>query len=205
MPNTLKLELSLKVHLFPPDTHFRDLKHGLVQILYKITFGGKCLVLGNFQQSAPESLIAKEKEERKRRAEGVFRANHTSPPHGTAPVFAQRPARHPSDSDLILWLFYWEMRTVHHFKLKWQLENAEQLAKSWEKMFYINICTYKLAERHGPVPKARIHRALRTEETRSWGRPQRRGRCSRTLPPRGVGRGGPGPALAPRPSREGTS
>lgn len=45
-------------------------------------------------------------------------------------------------------LFYLEMRTVHHFKLKWQLENVEQLAKSWEKMFYINICTYKLAEGH---------------------------------------------------------
>lgn len=24
----------------------------------------------------------------------------------------------------------------------------EQLAQSWEKMFYINICTYKLAEGH---------------------------------------------------------
>lgn len=45
-------------------------------------------------------------------------------------------------------LFYLEMRTVHHFKLKWQLENVEQLAESWEKMFYINICTYKLAESH---------------------------------------------------------
>lgn len=45
-------------------------------------------------------------------------------------------------------LFYLETRTVHHFKLKWQLENVEQLAKSWEKMFYINICTYKLAEGH---------------------------------------------------------
>lgn len=41
-----------------------------------------------------------------------------------------------------------ETQTVHHFKLKWQLENVEQLAKSWEKMFYINICTYKLAKGH---------------------------------------------------------
>ena len=32
-------------------------------------------------------------------------------------------------------LFYLEMQTAHHFKLKWQLENVEQLAKSWEKCF----------------------------------------------------------------------
>lgn len=30
----------------------------------------------------------------------------------------------------------------------WQLENVEQLAESREKTFYINICTYKLAEGH---------------------------------------------------------
>lgn len=45
-------------------------------------------------------------------------------------------------------LFYLGIRTAHHFKLKWQLENVEQLAKSWEKMFYINTCAYKLAEGH---------------------------------------------------------
>lgn len=44
--------------------------------------------------------------------------------------------------------FFYLRTTVHHFKLKWQLENVEQLAQSWEKMFYINICTYKLAEGH---------------------------------------------------------
>lgn len=44
--------------------------------------------------------------------------------------------------------FFYLRTTVHHFKLKWQLENVEQLVQSWEKMFYINICTYKLAEGH---------------------------------------------------------
>lgn len=67
-------------------------------------------------------------------------------------------------------LFYLEMRTVHHFKLNWQLENVEQLAKSWEKMFYINICTYELAEGHkyctqGQNPFGTAHQGMR-----SWGR-----------------------------------
>lgn len=59
------------------------------------------------------------------------------------------------------------MRTVHHFKPKWQLENVEQLAKSWEKMFYINTCTYKLAEGHelctqGQTPSGTAHRGEET-------------------------------------------
>lgn len=72
MPNALKLELFLKVNLFPPDTYFRDLKNGLIPIRYKITFGGESLIIVTFQQSALERLIGEKKEARKRRAEGLF-------------------------------------------------------------------------------------------------------------------------------------
>lgn len=74
MPNTLKLEPFLKVNLFPPDTHFRTgEKNGLIQILGKITFGGKSLVIVNFQQTALGKINwGERKEESKRRAEGVF-------------------------------------------------------------------------------------------------------------------------------------
>lgn len=66
-------------------------------------------------------------------------------------------------------LFYLEMRTVHHFKLKWQLENVEQLAKSWEKMFYINICTYKLAEGHKHCTQGQNLLGTTHQGMRSWG------------------------------------
>lgn len=38
MPKALKLELFLKVNLFPPDLYFRDLKN--LPILSKIILGG---------------------------------------------------------------------------------------------------------------------------------------------------------------------
>lgn len=66
-------------------------------------------------------------------------------------------------------LFYLEMQTVHHFKLKWQLENVEQLAKSWEKMFYINICTYKLAEVHKQCTQGQNLFGTAHEGDGSWG------------------------------------
>lgn len=77
-------------------------------------------------------------------------------------------------------LFYLEMRTVHHFKLKWQLENVEQLAESWEKMFYINICTYKLAEGHERCTQGQnlLGTAHHGDET-----PGRAGEAARRMPP----------------------
>ena len=98
-------------------------------------------------------------------------------------------------------LFYLEMRTVHHFKLNWQLENVEQLAKSWEKMFYINICTYKLAEGHkyctqGQNPFGTAHQGMR-----SWGRQE--GDASLILSLRGVSKGSLDPAPLGRASPEG--
>lgn len=59
----------------------------------------------------------------------------------------------------------------HHFKLKWQLEKCGTAGRELgEKMFYINICTYKLAEGHfSAVPKARIYPGLHTTEMRSQG------------------------------------
>lgn len=62
--------------------------------------------------------------------------------------------------------FFYLRTTVHHFKLKWQLENVEQLAQSWEKMFYINICTYKLAKGHEHCTRGQnLSRSLQP----SWG------------------------------------
>ena len=72
------------------------------------------------------------------------------------------------------------MRTVHHFKLKWQLENVEQLAESWEKMFYINTCTYKLAEGHERCTQGQnlLRTAQHGDET-----PGRAGGVARRMPP----------------------
>jgi hypothetical protein len=83
--------------------------------------------------------------ERKGRAGGVFLELGISAGLMALPLYLH--SGRPS-GPLTKGLFYREMWTVHHFKLKWQLENVEQLAKSWEKMFYINICTSKLAEGH---------------------------------------------------------
>ena len=66
MPKELKLELFLKVNLFPPDLYFRDLKN--LPILSKIILGGGSLITAHFQQRA----LWRKREKDKGATKGVF-------------------------------------------------------------------------------------------------------------------------------------
>ena len=66
MPKALKLELFLKVNLFPPDLYFRDLKN--LPSLSKIVLGGKSLITAHVQQRA----LGRKREKDKGAKKGVF-------------------------------------------------------------------------------------------------------------------------------------